>query len=317
MIEFYVEGAMRMQLRLRNFFMDVMSGGATATAVLQAATAVSTGGTLDEPDDPHEPSHSTAHMHVTWEDFLGFAKICDSHEEIAREPLSESQLMAIFSKFHSVNLEDIVDEEFHHSQNISSSSSITSISGSGIHRKSSGSGINLLRGSRSTRSTRSISNDSASFRFSSDELDDIIDDESITSVTRQRNLSAASFFDSSDYDEEAAQAQAQVMQIKLSHEKKTQGGGGKDEEETVQQQQQVRSIVVASNSKWGKLKSGGLESSVKVENHEQLKLNIKMKEEAKLLAAICYQNGLYLPFEAGTHVDEEVISKSVQLWSTK
>lgn len=62
---------MRMQLRLRSFFIDVMAGGETALAVQEAGNEAQEG-------DPHTPAHSTAHMHVTWTDFLGFSKVSPS-----------------------------------------------------------------------------------------------------------------------------------------------------------------------------------------------------------------------------------------------
>jgi hypothetical protein len=72
---------MRMQLRLRNFFLDVMAGGATARSVQEAAE-----GKVMEPEDPLTPIHSTAHMHVTWTDFLGFSKVGATHTHIFSTP---------------------------------------------------------------------------------------------------------------------------------------------------------------------------------------------------------------------------------------
>lgn len=250
-----MEGAMRMQLRLKNFFVDVMAGGLTATAVMHAAGSGQGGRQQTrEAEDPHMPAHSTAHMHVTWEDFMGFAKLCESHEEIAREPISESELMSIFSKFHSVNIEDIVDEEFMNNHGTPK-------------RTNSGN----FKENKSTRTTRSFSNDS----YNSDNR-------------------SVRFSDDNEWDDAVAE------------------GGLVEVKSDVVLENELTSIKI---NKWSRLKEGGLDASVKVENHDKVRLDIKMNEEAKLLSAICYQKGLYLPFEAGTHVDEDVINKSVQLWT--
>jgi hypothetical protein len=52
---------------------------------------------------------------------------------------------------------------------------------------------------------------------------------------------------------------------------------------------------VTNNKAWKQLRTGGLAASLAVENKEKHRLRVKMHEEAKLLAAICYQNGEWTP----------------------
>lgn len=49
---------------------------------------------------------------------------------------------------------------------------------------------------------------------------------------------------------------------------------------------------------WARLKKGGLNKSLGVETHDLRKRRERFESEAKMLAAICYQHGLYLPVTA-------------------
>jgi hypothetical protein len=64
---------------------------------------------------------------------------------------------------------------------------------------------------------------------------------------------------------------------------------------------------VTNNKAWKQLRGGGLAASLAVENKEKRRLRVKMNEEAKLLAAICYQNGEWTPlFTLKFHITETV-----------
>lgn len=126
-------------------------------------------------------------------------------------------------------------------------------------------------------------------KFQNTDLEDIVDEEIAKQNRRMRRAS-----------------QGAITIMKLNEEG--------DEESDSESDEESDEGEVHVNKGWKQLRRGGLSASLSIENKEKHRLKIKMQEEAKLLAAICYQHGMYLPPEAGNHVTE-MHTKSVNLWT--
>jgi hypothetical protein len=101
-IDFYVMGGIRMQLRLKSFFVSLMSGSANskllAAAVVDAANEECNNELQAQAADLIERTSSS--MHVTWDEFKAFNSLVELEAET--EPKNDGELMALFSKFHDI-----------------------------------------------------------------------------------------------------------------------------------------------------------------------------------------------------------------------
>jgi hypothetical protein len=101
-IDFYVLGGIRMQLRLKSFFVSLMSGSANskllAAAVADAANEERNKELQAQAADLIERTSSS--IHVTWDEFKAFNSLVELEAET--EPKNDGELMAFFSKFHDI-----------------------------------------------------------------------------------------------------------------------------------------------------------------------------------------------------------------------
>jgi hypothetical protein len=92
-IDFFVISGIQMQIRMRHFFTNLMESSATTAAIAQASARKEGSGL------------SSAHMHVTWDDFQAYGKLC-------KMPVREERLMEVFTEFHEkLDAEEVEEEE--------------------------------------------------------------------------------------------------------------------------------------------------------------------------------------------------------------
>ena len=102
MIDYYVVSAIRMQLRLKSFFVSLMSGSTTSkefeAAAAERASEESNNELEAQAAQLAEQSRSS--MHITWEDFKAFNSLVEL--QTGTELKNDEELMELFSKFHDI-----------------------------------------------------------------------------------------------------------------------------------------------------------------------------------------------------------------------